>query len=339
MRRFAGAVATIAATCVVLFAAHPALATYPGKNGRISFSLDTGSGLQINTIRPNGRGLQQVTSVTGSALDSDWSPDGTKIVFDTDPSGETFPCRLGIMNADGSDLVDLTPKRVVANGGCAYNPSFTPNGKRVVFVQQRCHNEIKCPRTIKSMDLQGRDRRRILRHWTLFAPGDYDLHGLRVSPDGRTVLFVVVNESGIIVNGVHGNRKALYSVRMNGTHLRQVVPFRFDVCSCPADWAPNGKRIVSSSQAGPTPVPGVPSNLFTVRPDGTGLLYLTHSHDAGVYISVGSYSPNGRWIMFKRVTAKGAYRLMKIHPSGKGAAIITTLMANFLGRDWGPLAS
>jgi Tol biopolymer transport system component len=102
------------------------------------------------------------------------------------------------------------------------------------------------------MDVDGGDRRPILRKFTLFPPGDYDLHAPRVSPDGRTVLFVVVNESGILVNGVHGNRKALYSVGMNGTHLQQVVPFRFDVCSCGGDWAPNGNRIVSSSQAGPT---------------------------------------------------------------------------------------
>ena len=39
-------------------------ATMPGDNGRIAFSLDTGSGFQINTIRPNGTGLKQLASVT-----------------------------------------------------------------------------------------------------------------------------------------------------------------------------------------------------------------------------------------------------------------------------------
>jgi Tol biopolymer transport system component len=143
-----------------------------------------------------------------------------------------------------------------------------------------------------------------------------------------------------VVDGVHGNRKALYTVRMNGSHLTQVTPYRLDVCICSGDWAPSGERIVSSSQAGPTPVPGRASNLFTVRPDGTGLRFLTQSSDTEIGIGVGSYSPNGRWILFKRIREdKGTYRLMKIHPSGEDATLIATLPSNPTGRDWGPRPS
>jgi dipeptidyl aminopeptidase/acylaminoacyl peptidase len=182
--------------------------------------------------------------VAGAAFDPDWSPDGTTIAFDVNPSGADFPTRIYMMSSDGSNKVNLTPRRVIAEHGGAYNLSFTPDGKRIVFVQQRCHNELKCHRSIWSMDLQGGDRRRILRHFTLFRPGNYDLHMPRVSPDGRTILFVVVNESNVVVNGVEGNRKALYSVRMNGTHFRQVVPFRFDVCA----WAAAiGRRTATGS--------------------------------------------------------------------------------------------
>jgi Tol biopolymer transport system component len=318
---------------IVVISGSSADATMPGDNGRIAFSLDTGSGFQINTIRPNGTGLKQLTSVTGSALDADWSPDGTAIVFDVDPSGGTIGCFSEMMSADGSNVVDLTPQVIVENGGCAYNPSFFPNGKRIVFVVQRCRRDVRCPRTIWSMNLHGGDRREILRQWSLFPPGGYDLHAPRVSPDGRTVVFTVVNETR-----EQGNRKALYSVRMNGSHLKRVVPFKYDVCVCGGDWAPDGKRIVSSSQAGPTPVPGEASNLFTVRPDGTGLRYLTHSNDTAVFIAVGSYSPNGRWIAYK-LAVDGKNRLMTIHPSGLGKSRIATLPANFLGRDWGPRAS
>jgi Tol biopolymer transport system component len=160
------------------------------------------------------------------------------------------------------------------------------------------------------------------------------LHAPRVAPGGHRIVFVA--EKDITLHGTEGNRKSLYTVRMNGTHLRQLVPYRFDVCACGADWAPNGKRIVSSSQAGPTAVPGEPSNLFTVRPDGTGLRYVTHSHNADVGIFVGSYSPNGRWIAYKRITAKERYRLLKVRPSGEERTRIATLPADFVGRDWGP---
>jgi Tol biopolymer transport system component len=339
MRRLMRAVTIAAALCtLLLLVAAQADATYRGKNGLIAFSLEADKGYQINTISPNGEGLHQITSVAGSALDSDWSPDGTKIVFDVDhPAGAGFPCRSEMMNADGTNVVALTPSLVVAHHGCVYNPSFTPNGKRLVFVEQRCHNEIRCHRTIRSMDVDGGDRRPILGNFTLLPHGGYDLHAPRVSPDGRTVLFVVVNEMG--KGYPEHERKALYSVRMNGTHLHQVVPFRFDVCVCGGDWAPDGNRIVSSTQAGPRPVPGVASNLFTERPDGTGLRYITHSRNTAVYLSVGTYSPNGRWIMYKQVTAKEKYRLMKIHPSGRDRSLIARLPANFLNRDWGPQPS
>jgi Tol biopolymer transport system component len=316
-------------------------ATYRGENGLIAIGGDLGDGSEIYTVRPDGTELTRLTTVAGAAFDPDWSPDGTKIVFDVNPSGADFPTRIYLMNADGSNVVNLTPKRVIAEHGGAYNPSFTPDGKRIVFVQQRCHNEVECHRTIWSMNLQGGDRRRVLRHFSLFQPGNYDLHMPRVSPDGRTILFVVVDESGIVVNGVEGNRKALYSVRMNGAHMRQIVPFRFDVCTCGGDWAPNGRRIVSSDQIGPTPVPGKPSNLFTVRPDRTGLRYLTdyRASSPDVNLGAGTYSPNGRWIVFKHSdNVNGRYVMWLVHPDGSGLKRIRRFKFSFTTRDWGPRA-
>jgi Tol biopolymer transport system component len=309
----------------------PARATYPGTNGLIAFSLYTGSGFQINTIRPNGEGVQQLTSVTGSALASDWSPDGTRIVFEVDPSGGTEGCRIELMKSDGTDVHDITPQVFAGKHGCAWNPSFTPNGRRIVFVAHRCENRDRCPQRIWSMGLHGGSRHPIIR---TDAVGCCEAKSPRVSPDGKTLLFVL--EKDVVVQGQEGNRKALYSVRMNGTHITKIVGFRSDVCVCGGDWAPSGMRIVSSSEAGPTPTPGVPPNLFTVRPDGSHLRYVTHNAKTSVIIGVGSYSPNGRWIVYKRVTVKGTFRLMKVHPSGRDRTLITVLPTNFLGRDWGP---
>jgi Tol biopolymer transport system component len=330
MRHFAGIFAFVAVTCTVLLAAEPADATYRGKNARIEFSLDTGSGYQINTIRPNGKGLKQITSVTGSALSGDYSPDGTRIVFDIDPKGGVEGCGIFVMDAaDGGSVVDLTPKVLTQPDACAYDPTFTPDGRRIVFLAQRC---TACRLWISVMNLHGGGRRNIVHE-----PHRYGMHSPNVSPDGRTIVFLA--ERDAIVKGVQGNRKSLYTVRMNGTHMQKIVGFRFDVCNCGGDWAPNGSTIVSSDQAGPTPIPGKASNLFTIRPDGTGLRYVTHSRDASIYLSVGTYSPNGRWIMYKRVTAKGKSRLMKIHPSGRAATLIAKLLGDTRWRDWGPKAS
>jgi Tol biopolymer transport system component len=330
MGRFASVVAVTASTSLLLFVAQPVEATYPGKNGRIAFSLEKASGTQIYSIRPNGKDLRQITSLKGTPGNSDWSPDGSKIVFDVvRPGEEGNGCLLKMMNPDGSHIVDLTPQVLLNNDGCAWNPSFTPNGKRIVFVSQRCASDGECPRRIWTMRVNGGGRRQVLRHWNLFPPGGYDLHAPHVSPDGRTVVFQVVNETFR-----NGNRKALFTVRMNGTHLTQIVPFRMDTTF--GDWKPNGKRIVSSSAAGPTAVPGKAPNLFTVRSDGSDVRFVTHSSNTAVYITVGTYSPNGQWIMYKRISPDEKYWLMKIHPSGKDPTVIRSLPANFVGRDWGP---
>jgi Tol biopolymer transport system component len=83
----------------------PAQATTPGKNGLIVFSADTGAGHQLYTIKPNGRGLRQLTNLNGDAVAADWSPDGRRITFKL--GTETHPGVM--MNADGSGLRDLTP--------------------------------------------------------------------------------------------------------------------------------------------------------------------------------------------------------------------------------------
>jgi Tol biopolymer transport system component len=107
-----------------------------------------------------------------------------------DPSGDGLGCHIEMMNADGSNLVDLTPKSWVADDGCAYNASFTPDGRRIVFVATRCGDELECPRTLRSMNLQGEKRRRLLRVWNI---GSFDMHSPEVSPDGRTILITLVD--------------------------------------------------------------------------------------------------------------------------------------------------
>jgi len=319
-RLAAASLAAVLGLGTVFLTTVPAHATFHGRNGRIAYTLDKGSGAQIYTINPDGTGRRQLTHVDGAAVDPDWSPDGRHIVFEVDhPNGAG--CSVEIMDADGSNIRDLTGSRK----GCEMTPGFTRNGQRIVFA----HDCDQCAVVLRSMNLQGKDRRLILR-----APSLYKKEP-QVSPDGRTVLFLVEKELGVI-NGVDENVKALYSVRMNGTHLNTVVPFDFDVCACGGDWAPNGTGIAFSDNAGAAGEPQTkPTNLATIRPDGTGLRFLTHLQGIKVYLSSGSYSPDGRWILFK--TQRGdKYALWKIHPDGTGKTLIARFKFNPGTRDWGP---
>jgi TolB protein len=284
-------------------------------NGRIAYALDKESGAQIYTIKPDGTGQRQLTHVDGDVVSLDWSPNGRKIVFELDHSDH---CSVEVMNADGTHMRDLTG----TGHPCDSTPAFMPGGDRVVFTAEGGSGPIM------SMNLRGGDRRVIYRSQSYKKEP-------QVSPDGKRVLFLVEKDLPDR-QGFDENVKALYSVRMNGTDLKTVVPFDFDVCACGGDWAPNGKRIAFSNNAGAADEPQtLPNSLATIRPDGTDLRFLTHFQDINGYHAIGSYSPDGRWILFK-AASDDKYKLWKIHPDGTHKKLIATFKFNFFSRDWGP---
>ena len=287
-------------------------ATVPGDNGRIAFQAHTGTGNQIYTVRPNGHNLRQITHVNGEAVAPDWSPDGRLIVFEHDSA---VCASVAIMNADGSDLIDIVPPSANI---CEGDPAFTPDGKRIVFEQFNVDTGVDA---IWSMRLDGSHRRFITS-----GTAGIQVTDPSVSPDGRTLSFVDFNATGLAFG--------LFTVDIDGGSLFQVVPFTFDV-GTKQDWAPDGRRLVFTENAN-HPNPGDSANIATIRPDGTGLRHLTHYQGGEVNALVGSYSPDGRWIVF-RLEDHGSFGLFKMHPDGSDLRPILGL-SSFKPRliAWGP---
>jgi Tol biopolymer transport system component len=290
---------------LLLPGATPAHATFPGKNGRIAFQAQTDAGIQIFTVRPNGRGLQQITHVNGDAVTPDWSPDGRQIVFEHDAPGAC--ANVAIMNADGSGLVEFPEPNV-----CEGDPSFTPDGSRIIFDRFDPATGVE---GFWSMDRAGNDRKNIGA--CCIDPN--------ASPNGERLSYLRPNGEP---TGV-----ALFTSNIDGSDVFQVTPFSFDV-AIKQDWAPNGEHIVFSKD-GDTHIPGVSTNIATIRPNGTHLHFVTHYTGGDVNAFVGSYSPDGRWIVF-RLQDHGLFGLFKIHPDGTGLTMILP-MSSFRPRfiDWG----
>jgi Tol biopolymer transport system component len=212
------------------------------------------------------------------------------------------------MNADGSGLVEFSPDPNV----CEFDPSFTPDGSRIVFDR---FDPVANDEAFWSMDRNGNDRQRI-------GPCCADPN---VSPDGEKLSFLGIN-------GEPGG-SALFTSSINGSNVFQLTPYSFNV-AVKQDWSPDGQQLVFTKD-GDTLMPGVSANIATIHPDGTDLRFVTHYQGGDVNAFVGSYSPNGRWIVF-RLNDHGLFGLFKIHPNGTGLTTIIPL-SSFRPRliDWG----
>ena len=93
----------------------------------ISFVSDRSGRPQIYTMTRNGRNIQRVSFAEGSFSTPVWSPRGDKIAF-TRQLGGRFA--VGVMNIDGTNL------RILSEGFRVEGPSWSPNGRVLVFFRK-----------------------------------------------------------------------------------------------------------------------------------------------------------------------------------------------------------
>ena len=308
------ALAPIAALLITAALAGPSVATYPDRNGRLVFQADTGSGYQLYTVRPNGHDLRQVTHVTASdAVASDWSPDGTRIVYEH--GAETF-ARVEIMDADGSNVRVLAGTGLEAGEVYAFEPSFTPDGEHIVFGKFVVATE---DFGVWIMNTDGTDQREI---------GDLPYADPNVSPDGSTLLLLGAKDDD-------ERQQALFTADLSGNNLRQITSYGLDAAG-KNDWAPDGSRVVTSDNAN---IPEASANVVTIPAEGGDPFHVTAYADPEIRAYVGGYSPDGKWIVF-RLEDHGQFALKVIRPDGTGLRTVLPL-SDFKPRgiDWGPAAA
>jgi Tol biopolymer transport system component len=283
------------------------MSTTRGKNGLIAYSLEVGTEpTQLFTIRPDGSGAKRMGRGL-SIANPDWSPDGRSIVVEISTSKSAG---VNLMTAAGTVIRNLTPK------GFQGQPSFSPDGKFIVYERDIGESN----NGVWLMRVDGSGNHRLTR--SPFGCCDTDPN---FSPDGTTITFVRIKEPE--------RQQALFAVGRDGKGLRQLTPYSWDV-AVKHDWSPDGKRIVLTTNADFVR-PTESANLVVVRPDGSDPRQLTHFKDGEHSAFAGSFSPDGKHIVF-RLEQGLKYALATIDLDGNNMRPLTKPSIDKpRGIDWG----
>jgi Tol biopolymer transport system component len=124
------------------------------------------------------------------------------------------------------------------------------------------------------------------------------------------------------------NASAIYLFTANGDTVRRLTPPKLDAGN--PDWAPNGKRIVFNSfYEGQSE-----SELYTIRPDGTGMHRLRKEHKKN-YAFDPVWSPDGGRIAFVHASQTTLPHIWSIGADGKKVRQETHGSLVDLSPDWG----
>ena len=217
------------------------------------------------------------------------------------------------MSSTGSVIRNLTPK------GYQGQPSFSPDGKWIVYERDIAPGN----NGVWLMRSNGTDLRRVTRN--PFGAGECGCDtDPNFSPNGKLITFVRIKKDHSL--------QALFVVRRDGTGLRQLTPYAWEV-AIKHDWSPDGKLIVLTTNADYVR-PNESANLVTIRPDGSGMKNLTGFTDGTENAFAGSFSPDGEQIVF-RIESGDTYSLAVIDRDGGNLRRLTTGKGRPRNIDWG----
>jgi Tol biopolymer transport system component len=275
-----------------VFALWAGTATAKAGNGRVVFQGCDFSTCQIYTVNPDGTALRQVTHGPAVKTVPDWSPNGRRIVYALDAGSGSA---IWIARADGSRARQLTHPKP---GFFDQYPHFTPDGRRVLFTNFTAdtdggissirtdgtglrvitpnrgtsyNNAVLSPNGRRLAFMRWHVGNATMRIYTRALAGGRERPVTPVAltgwlpdwaPSGRTILF----SSNLFANRPNG---AVYTVGAWGGAVRKLTHPRFPTEDWAASYAPDGRRIVFTSDRGRPDRFFSGTDLYTMRSNGS----------------------------------------------------------------------
>lgn len=267
----------------ILVAATPAQAAFPGVPGPIAYTKGNASegGVTSGGLFAHGpRRSDGSRRLTADPTDSDpaYSRNGRKIAFvraveSGGPLGRILGSRIYVMNAAGSGV-----RPVTSGGFFDSNPSFSPDGRWIVFERRRGERVS----SIFVIDLDGRRERQLTR-------GAHQDQDPVFAPNGRWIAFVSNRDKD-----ARSDQSDIFSMRPNGSKVRVLIDGPHDESD--PDISPGGRSIVFASNRIRRTL-----NIFVARSSGRRVRALTHADETcfgSVCFHSPSWSPNGKHIAY-----------------------------------------
>ena len=234
---------------------------------------------EVFVVDVDGSNLTQLTeNPPGTVCDAGgycngtpaWSPDGTQIVFSR-ASGvfqKHFSQNIGlwVMNADGSDMHQITQESTTLGTGEDSDPQWSPNGNKIVFQRRNVRtSRPKAGIALWTVNVHTGSERRVTP-WRLRAGDTPDW-----SPDGRRILFHDNNDGSPDVSA------NLYTIRPDGSQLRQLTFLEGGAVNyLGSSYSPDGTMIVF----GRRPATGGAADVFIRTVDGERHVTRTRLYDS-----------------------------------------------------------
>ena len=289
--------------------------------GWLAYQTDPGDlfSIKLHLVRADGSQDHAIaTKLSGAVRHPDFSPDGSRLAFDQLAPEE--PAYIYLARGDGSNPKRLSLESAVPGRGEYWQPAWSPDGSRLaVSTDAGPIGEFGPARFgLAIVDVDSKEVTQVLDHKSAEGQDWF----ASWSPDGKRLAFYRVrSESGQDqVEGI--GQTALFVVNIDGSGLRRLTPWNMHAGD--PDWSPNGDLIAFSTRPLLHFTSGR-SELYTIRPDGSGMRALTSHGEDGPRATQPQWTPDGEAILYTRanqsLTTRHVWAIDRT--GGKDAPVLT----------------
>ena len=293
----------LAAAVVLVFAAvvvrpfvvnGPGLSTPPEPEIAYEGPLP-GDGIYL--VRPDGTDLHALLpDASYDPHHPDWSPDGAQIAFDAETADGN---EIWVVNADGTNAAAIVRRSTdcaISCGDVAL-PAWSPDGSKIAFVRFKLGPSGLEAAVIEVQDVASGDRRVLYT-----APSKTALNYPRWSPDGRSIVFEMTRYPDTQIKLGTATGSAIAVIDVTGEGAKPVVLTDWSMHATYPDWRPGSDAILFSTyDLDEFQATDEPSNLYTIKADGSGQTALTSFGKAEQRATQPTWTPDGSRIIFTLV--------------------------------------